>query len=391
MYGMTEGLSGADKKSKNEGLDQIFNISVPMCVIDKDFNILRVNDRFCSAFSMKREEIVGKKCYEVRQGPVCNTSECSIRQILNGPGHYEYEITDKKLLDGSKVSYLVSAHPYRGSDGEIIGVVENFTNITELKRAEKELERINAELARKNKELQDVLYVASHDLRSPLVNIQGFCKELDYSLKDLASAIDEKCSHSDVMEKIKPILSEDIPVSIGFILSSTAKMDSLISGLLQVSRLGHAVINPEKLDMQALISGVISGAEFRIKEKDIKLEISELPSCMADMNLINQVFSNLLDNALKYIDPNRQGIVRISGYKKDNMSVYCVEDNGIGIASEHQQKVFEMFYQFDPAANPGEGLGLTIVRRIIDRQKGEIWLESEPGKGSRFFVSLPGA
>jgi signal transduction histidine kinase len=258
------------------------------------------------------------------------------------------------------------------------------------KQAEQELEHLNTELARKNQELEQIVYVTSHDLRSPLVNVQGFSKELDYSLKELASAIQSESVPADIREKAASILEEDIPESMQYIRSSISKMDSLLSGLLKLSRLGRATIKIDKLDMNNLISNVVSNFEFQIKEAGVTLEISELPPCEGDIMQINQVFSNLLDNALKYLAPARPGIIRISGYKEKEQSVYCVEDNGIGIAPEHQEKIFEIFHQLNPATD-GQGLGLTIVSRILDRHNGRVWVESKPDKGSKFFISLPGA
>lgn len=167
-------------------------------------------------------------------------------------------------------------------------------------------------------------------------------------------------------------------------------MDSLLSGLLKLSRLGRAALNIEQVDMSKLISNVVGSFEFRIKETDVTVKVDELPPCRGDEVQINQVFSNLLDNALKFIDTSRAGIIRISGQKKNGQVIYYIEDNGIGISEEFQDVIFEIFYKLDGDASTGEGLGLTIVRKILDRQSGKIWLESEPGKGSKFFVSLPG-
>jgi signal transduction histidine kinase len=193
-----------------------------------------------------------------------------------------------------------------------------------------------------------------------------------------------------VKEKIGPLLEQDIPESLQYILTSVAKMDSLLNGLLKLSRLGHTVLKPEKIDMDKLINNVINAFEFKIKESDVKLEISKLPPCKADKTQIDQVFSNLIDNALKYLDSKRHGIIKISGHKKNIYSVYCVEDNGIGIVSKHQENIFAIFHQLNPDRVPGQGLGLTIVRRILDRHRGKVWVESEKGKGSKFYVSLPG-
>jgi signal transduction histidine kinase len=101
------------------------------------------------------------------------------------------------------------------------------------------------------------------------------------------------------------------------------------------------------------------------------------------------VFSNLIENALKYLGNGKSGLIRISGYQEDGQSVYCIEDNGIGIEPEYRDKIFEIFHQLEPQNSSGEGLGLTIVQRILQRHHGKIWLESEPGTGSKFYISLP--
>jgi signal transduction histidine kinase len=114
-----------------------------------------------------------------------------------------------------------------------------------------------------------------------------------------------------------------------------------------------------------------------------------LTPCRGDEVKINQVFSNLVDNALKYLDPDRPGILRITGKEEDGRLLYCVEDNGMGIPEGHQRKIFEIFHRLHPGDTLGEGLGLTIVRKIVYRHGGRLWVESIEGKGSKFFVSLP--
>ena len=143
------------------------------------------------------------------------------------------------------------------------------------------------------------------------------------------------------------------------------------------------------MNMNKMLADVARSMEYQIKEASVTLKIKRLPPCSGDASQINQVFSNLLDNAIKYLDDSRPGVIRISGEIKDNHSVYCVEDNGTGIATAYQDKIFEMFHQLEPEKRSGEGLGLTIVRRILDRHNGKIWVESEPAKGSKFYVSLP--
>ena len=268
-------------------------------------------------------------------------------------------------------------------------IAERLGRIIERMRAEEERERLYQELEAKNKELEQIVYVTSHDLRSPLVNVQGFSKELDQSVKELSSALQRGDIPTALKEEVIPILDEDIPEALQYIHTGTSKMDSLLSCLLRLSRLGRAALTIEKLDMNTLMSDIAGTLEFQIKDKDAELVIGALPPCRGDKTQINQVFSNLLDNALKYLDSNRPGAIKITGQEEKRQSIYCIEDNGVGIAPEHQAKIFEIFQQLDPGTTTGEGLGLTIVWQILDRHNGRIWLESEPGKGSRFFVALP--
>ena len=143
--------------------------------------------------------------------------------------------------------------------------------------------------------------------------------------------------------------------------------------------------------MNSIVSDIIKIHEFQIKEADVNLEVYELPQCKGDETQINQVFSNLLVNALKYLNSKRPGNIKISGDKKKGQVIYCVEDNGIGISPKNQDKIFNIFHQLNPEISNGEGLGLTIIRKILDKHHGKIWVESETGKGAKFYVSLPTA
>lgn len=262
-------------------------------------------------------------------------------------------------------------------------------NIFKRKAAEAGLARANIDLSAKNEELEQVVYVASHDLRSPLVNIDGYSKELEYAVKELNDVLDRP-SLEDVSKELQPILDEDIPESLRFIRTSAGKMDVLLSGLLRLSRSGRAALNIQTLDMNNVVSKVLESMEFKIKKAGVQLVVQDLPPCRSDTVQTDQIFTNLLDNAIKCLDPGgRTGVIKISGKMAGNRSEYCVEDNGVGIDKNHLNKIFEIFHQLAPEQNNGDGLGLTIVKRILFRLDGSIRVESEPGAGSRFFVSLP--
>ena len=268
-------------------------------------------------------------------------------------------------------------------------LIASHRSITDRKRAEEALQRLTDELARKNTELEQIVYVTSHDLRSPLVNVQGFSKELQASLDDIYGACRSGSVPEDIKDKIAPILDKDIPETLGFIHKSIAKMDMLLSGLLRLSRLGRAALTIQTLDMNRLMADIVASVKYQLKEKEASLEVGDLPPCQGDAAQVNQLFSNLLENALKFLDPGRKGRIAISGRVEDRRAIYIVEDNGIGIAPEHLVKIFDIFHRLHPDEYSGEGLGLTIVRRVLDRLDGEVWVESVLGTGSRFFVALP--
>jgi signal transduction histidine kinase len=273
--------------------------------------------------------------------------------------------------------------------GSINAMRQNLVHdMNKRKKVELELKHLNEELTLKNKELEQIIYVTSHDLRSPLVNVQGFSKELRMDCKEVTKILQNKDIPEDIKNEISPILQEDVPNSLQFILTSVSKMDSLLSGLLKLSRLGRASLDICPLNMNILLSNVLSTMEFQIKENNISVILDSLPECCGDENQIHQVFSNLLANAIKYMDKKRQGEIKISGIIEANQSIYSVADNGQGIAQKHQQIIFEIFHQLAPKENNGEGLGLNIVKKIMEIHRGKIWLESEQGKGSTFYLSL---
>jgi signal transduction histidine kinase len=255
-----------------------------------------------------------------------------------------------------------------------------------------ELDEANAELARKNDEMEAMIYSASHDLRSPLVNIQGFSQRLEKGIADIATRLAQPDVPADVPADLNKLIKERIPTALGFIKSSSLKMDSLINGLLRMSRAGRAQLSIQALDMDAMLKDITQTLAIQIQQADVSVVIEPLPPCLADAPQLNQVFTNLLDNAIKYRDPARPLEVRVSGESLGKTVRYVVADTGPGIPKEYQDKVWELFHRLDPTGPiAGEGLGLTLVRRILDRLRGQIRLESVPGQGSRFIIELPAA
>ena len=266
-----------------------------------------------------------------------------------------------------------------------------FNDVTERKVMEIERGRLMTELERKNKELESIVYVASHDLRSPLVNIQGFSRSIYKHVGQLSELLNNAETLEEFRAESQSILAERLPKALRFIETGASKMDVLIDGLLRVSRAGRAQLNPSQLDTRQIFQTILETMSFQIEKSGAHIELQErMDSCFGDKNQINQVFSNLLDNALKYRDPKRPLKITISSEKRGSNIVYTIADSGVGIAPEYQDKIWELFHRLeDDASIPGEGLGLTITRRIVERHGGSIWVESQPGVGSRFFVQLP--
>jgi PAS domain S-box-containing protein len=333
------------------------------------------------------EQVIGKTDFDFYQKELAEEYLSDEHQVLD-TGLAVVNKDEPRIGAQNKMVWVLTTKvPLKDRDGRVIGLIGISRNITDRKQAEDARDRLNRELALKNKELESILYVASHDLRSPLVNIQGFSHELRRScdvVRDGLSGVKGKTGQAAFEE-----VDKKIPEALNFILTSAQKMDSLIAGLLRLSRLGRAAMKPEVLDMNKMMGDIAASMEFQLKDAGVNVQIDSLPACVGDASQINQVFSNLLDNSIKYLDKARPGIIHIYGEIEGDRTIYCVEDNGVGVAHDYQDKIFEIFHRLVPGVKSGEGLGLTIVKRVLDRHGGNVWVESEQGKGSKFFVSLP--
>ncbi len=247
-------------------------------------------------------------------------------------------------------------------------------------------------LSAKTKELESYLYVASHDLRSPLVNIQGFSQRLQKQTDALTKILAAYPFDSETRQSFEKITDEGIPKTLAFILTNVSKMDALINGLLQLSRTGRVKMTLAQVEMNALLENVIHTFNFQLEAAGAVVTVENLPACYGDANLLNQLFSNLISNALNYRAKNRPLIITIAAKTEYNKAVYSIKDTGQGIAPKHLEKIWDVFYRVESsAAEAGEGIGLSIVKTIVDKHQGKIWVESEVGRGTVFYVELPQA
>jgi len=249
-----------------------------------------------------------------------------------------------------------------------------------------------ADLTRANDEIQRFAYIVSHDLRSPLVNVMGFTSELETAagaLKTLVDRAEVNAPHILTAEA-REAVDSDLPEAIGFIRTSTQKMDRLINAILRLSREGRRVLAPEPLDMAAVMESVAASLKHRSDHAGVEIVIERpMPSLNNDRVAIEQVFSNLVENAVKYAKPGKSGRVVVRGREDFGRVIFEVQDDGRGIDSKDHERIFELFRRSGAQDQPGEGIGLAHVRALVYRLGGVITCESALDRGALFRVSLP--
>jgi signal transduction histidine kinase len=292
--------------------------------------------------------------------------------------------------------------------GLLIALVAGITlwlvrgNLRELRASRSELRLLNedledvvdartAELKRANAEIQRFAYIVSHDLRSPLVNIMGFTAELEAARQSIAGYLRQSDEQGwqapDAGTRLA--IEEDLPEAIGFIRTSTQKMDRLINAILNLSRQGRRTLAPERLDLTRLVNGIAETLQHRIQETGTTLTVEPLPTIVNDRVAVEQILSNLVENALKYQQPGRAGSIMVRGSTAHGRAIVEVADNGRGIDPRDHDRIFDLFRRSGTQDQPGEGIGLAHSRALAYRLGGTIEVSSALGEGSTFRLSLP--
>jgi PAS domain S-box-containing protein len=253
----------------------------------------------------------------------------------------------------------------------------------------RELEITVEELQRKNQEVEAFVYIVSHDLRAPLVNVQGFVRELEESGKHLKAVIQACPERERCWPGVLPVLDEEIAGALHYISASAAKFERLINALLGLSRQGRQAYQMTRVNVWDLATNAVATFQQAIIEAGAEVVVDELPSVTADATALGQVFSNLIGNCLKYRSPDRPLKIEVGGQVEVGMVHYWVRDNGLGIPEYGKTKLFQVFQRFHSQQAEGEGMGLAIAHRIVERHGGRIWAESQEGQGATFHFSLP--
>ena len=261
----------------------------------------------------------------------------------------------------------------------------------ELANTNAELGRTNNDLRFKTQEIETFVYSVSHDLRSPLVNLQGFSKELARSCEELREQSNDPGTPSETRRRMLDLIDGDILDSVRFIQTAVSRSSNIIDALLRLSRAGRVEYKHVPVDVAAVVGRVVEAMQSSIRAKNVQVIVHGLPDAAADSTAVEQIFGNLVGNAVNYLDPNRPGRIEIGSTASEDAHAvtYYVRDNGLGIPAAYLPKMFVAFQRLHGQIAPGEGIGLAMVRRMVDRLGGKIWVESKEGAGSTFYVTLP--
>jgi signal transduction histidine kinase len=349
---------------------------------DSGDSVLRINE---IANAVRAEE---QRLFALRTAAADRTEQLASVVTVTGSGLVI-------LLAG--ISILLVRRSTRARDVAEAQLRDNNLNL------EATVDARTADLREANDEIQRFAYIVSHDLRSPLVNIMGFTSELEELRADIfrriaalrlaaASAppptVDDGDTETALEAEDKQLL-ESFSEAIEFIKSSIARMDRLISAILGLTREGRREFDPVRIDMSELIGTIVTTVAHQASEAKAEIRIESLPEITSDRLALEQIFSNLIDNALKYLKPGVPGEISVRGRTKLGFAIYDIADNGRGIEAKDHQRIFDLFRRAGLQDKPGQGIGLAHVRTLVRRLGGTMSVASELDKGSTFTITLP--
>ncbi len=335
---------------------------------DIDSRYIAVNEQFSKACGQKIENIIGKTDHEVWEKSFADKYRTDDLEVIHSGQRRQVEEIQSDH-EGREYWVETIKTPIRNSQGEIIGTTGIAREITERKKAEIEREKLIAELETKNTELERFTYTVSHDLKSPLVTITGF---LSYLEKDARNGNFE--SFNKDVDRIK---------------HAVQKMQELLKDLLELSRIGRLMNDPVEISFGEIVKEALAVVEGQITSKHISVGfVDSGQKVHGDHIRLIEAMQNLIDNGVKFMGSQPNPRINIGTVMDaQNKPIFFVQDNGVGIESQYRERIFGLFNKLD-ANSQGSGVGLTIVKRIIEVHGGKIWVESMPGKGSTFYFTL---
>ncbi|MBV6397331.1 MAG: Adaptive-response sensory-kinase SasA [Anaerolineales bacterium] len=359
------------REERDFALQVINTVGQGLAVTDEGGNYLLVNPAFANLIGYEAGELIGKNPQGVitvaADEPVLDQAHEDRRRGKTTT--YSATLLHKK---GRHIPVLITGSP-RVKNGEIAGTIASITDITRVKRAEAEREELIKNLEAQNSEMERFTYTVSHDLRSPLVTIKGF---LHYLEQDLAAGNQARL-HSDMRR----------------IANAVEKMQALLNDLLELSRIGRVMNAPEDISFTEIVQDALGIVHGRLAARRVTVQISlsqsNPPTVHGDRQRLTEVLQNLIDNAAKYMGDQPDPRIEIGQRGEEaGHQIFFVKDNGIGIAPEFHERIFGLFNKLDTGSE-GTGVGLALVQRIVEVHGGRLWVESEAGRGSTFYFTLP--
>jgi signal transduction histidine kinase len=266
---------------------------------------------------------------------------------------------------------------------------------SDLARRANELAAINETLRQQTQENEMFIYSVSHDLRAPLVNLQGFSKELIHACDELRAAVRQSSLTAARRQHIEQLVDEDIGEALHYLQTAVLRASHIIDALLRLSRVGRVEYRRQQVHVRDIVQRVIDAMQVSIRARRARVVVHDLPSVWGDPTALEQVFANLVGNAINYLDASRDGRVEIGTTPAppgvQSLRIFYVKDNGLGVPAIAIPRLFSAFQRLHGNVATGEGIGLALVRRVVERHGGRVWAESTEGVGTTFYFSLPEA
>lgn len=389
---MAERLEQTDLELRRSmALESSISLTAPNAHIVADNNgvILTVNPATERMFGYSKDELVGRNVSllapsphrEDHDGYIENYKKSGVAKIIGKAR--ELEAIRKT---GKKFPIILHVSETIVDDERIfVGIIED---ITVRKKAEGELLLTMEKLKKANEEIKSFANIVSHDLRSPLLNVKGFSGELKKACVEIEKILKESVHDVDQRKTVEELMRGDIQEALGFIESSTTSMERLISGILKLAQIGSRKLKYTEVNAKMLVDEKVKTMKHQIESRKLKVVVSGLPNVVADEVCMDQIFGNILSNAINYTDPNRPGLIEITGERRADDILFKIADNGIGIPGYAKKKVFEIFRRGVGKEYPGEGMGLAYVKALVEKHNGNIWFESQEGEGTTFYFTI---
>ncbi|WP_322053731.1 sensor histidine kinase [Paraburkholderia bannensis] len=265
----------------------------------------------------------------------------------------------------------------------------------DLARRAEQLASINENLRQQTQENEMFIHSVSHDLRAPLVNLQGFSRELNHACDDLRERVAKSSLSPEARERVERVINEDIAEALRYLQTAVLRASHIIDALLRLARVGRVEYRRQRVNVQELVQRVVDAMHASVRARQAQVSVRTLPPVWGDPTALEQIFANLIGNALNYLDPSREGRVEIGTANAppgvESLQIFYVRDNGLGIPEVALPRLFQAFQRMHGNVAPGEGIGLALVRRMVERHGGRVWVESVEGEGTTFYLSLPDA